>query len=116
MDHVVYLDAKAEEMGKLLDGRKSMIIRGADASVFNSDKMDKDESAALVIKHQPKLQLTDKLIKKWTGKRYIILIEIDKSDYGSMDDWLPVGDIENVKKQPLLFIADSIRRIGGRCS
>ena len=29
MDHVVYLDAKANELERLLDGRKTMIIRGA---------------------------------------------------------------------------------------
>ena len=29
MDHVVYLDAKANELEKLLNGRKTMIIRGA---------------------------------------------------------------------------------------
>ena len=29
MDHVVYLDAKAKEMESLLEGGKSMIIRGA---------------------------------------------------------------------------------------
>ena len=29
MDHVVYLDAKANEMEKLLNNKKSMIIRGA---------------------------------------------------------------------------------------
>lgn len=29
MDHVVYLDAKANELESLLDGRKTMIIRGA---------------------------------------------------------------------------------------
>jgi hypothetical protein len=28
MDHVVYLDAKSNEFEKLLDGSKSMIIRG----------------------------------------------------------------------------------------
>lgn len=43
------------------------------------------------------------------GKRYLVLIElkkieevkafeIDKSNYGNMDDWLPVGKIESVKK------------------
>jgi hypothetical protein len=30
MDHVVYLDAKAKELENLVDGNKSMIIRGAD--------------------------------------------------------------------------------------
>jgi len=29
MDHVVYLDARANELERLLDNRKSMIIRGA---------------------------------------------------------------------------------------
>ena len=29
MDHVVYLDAKSDEMTKLLEGGKTMIIRGA---------------------------------------------------------------------------------------
>ena len=29
MDHVVYVDAKAKEMERLLDGSKTMIIRGA---------------------------------------------------------------------------------------
>jgi hypothetical protein len=29
MDHVVYVDAAAKEMEKLLDGSKCMILRGA---------------------------------------------------------------------------------------
>ncbi len=29
MDHVVYLDAKADELRKLINGEKTMIIRGA---------------------------------------------------------------------------------------
>lgn len=140
MDHVVYVDAKANELEKLLDGSKTMIIRGATgrkmphgrvnkgdilylinnnaegdikakaivASVFNSDKLDKEESAALVTKNQNSLQLSDKQFQKWAGKRYLVLIEvtgiekvtpfaIDKSNYGNMDDWLPVENIDSVK-------------------
>jgi hypothetical protein len=140
MDHVVYVDAKANEMEKLLDGEKKMIIRGAAgrklpygrveaedvlyfinnngegevkakaivSNVFNSEKMTKEESIALVEENQDKLKLTKKQFKRWSGKRYIVLIgvksvegieafEIDKSDYGNMDDWLPVENIENVK-------------------
>lgn len=78
-------------------------------SVFNSEKMDKAESEKLVRENQSKLQLTDKQFSRWAGKRYIVLIEIenvkevvpfeiDKSDYGNMDDWLLVEDINNVKK------------------
>ena len=76
--------------------------------VINSDKMSKEESVALVEGHQDKLQLTARQFKRWAGKRYIVLIEvegveqlapfpIDKSEYGNMDDWLPVEDIENVR-------------------
>jgi len=140
MDHIVYLDSKSNELGNLLNGSKTMIIRGATgrklpygrveegnilffinnnaegavkakatvSSVFNSEKMTEDESRALVKKYQNKLQLTDKQYKKWAGKRYIVLIgitgikevkpfSIDKSKYGNMDDWLPVGNIGSVK-------------------
>ncbi|MBN1318028.1 MAG: hypothetical protein JXA42_21275 [Anaerolineales bacterium] len=52
--------------------------------------------------------MTAQQFKRWAGKRYIVLIEveeiepltpypIDKSDYGNMDDWLPVEDIESVR-------------------
>ncbi|MDD4530594.1 MAG: hypothetical protein PHO80_03535, partial [Candidatus Gracilibacteria bacterium] len=82
--------------------------KGTVISVFNSDKMEEKESIDIIKKHQNKLQLTDKQFEKWAGKRYIVLIEldkieelkpfaIDKSNYGNMDDWLPVEKIENVK-------------------
>jgi hypothetical protein len=79
------------------------------ASVFHSEKMTEDESRRLVKQNQPKLCLTEKQTQRWAGKRYIVLIEvsgvkeippfaIDKSNYGNMDDWLPVEKIEIVKK------------------
>ena len=48
------------------------------------------------------------LEKRFAGKRYLVLItikdfeelepfKIDRSDYGNMDDWLPVENIEKVK-------------------
>lgn len=78
-------------------------------NVFNSGKMSKEESKALVENNQDKLQLTDKQFKRWAGKRYLVLIklrdiatvdsfEINRSEYGNMDDWLLVEDIESVKK------------------
>jgi hypothetical protein len=76
-------------------------------SAFHSEKMTEEESRALVEKNQHKLSLTEKQMKRWAGKRYIVLVEvanvekippfaIDKSNYGNMDDWLPVGKIESV--------------------
>jgi hypothetical protein len=140
MDHVVYLDAQAKEMEKLLSGEKSMIIRGAAGrkiphgrvnpgdclffinnnaeglvrakgrvvSALHSEKMTESASKALVENNQDKLHLTKKQLSRWAGKRYLVLIEvgdveemtpfpINKSQYGNMDDWLLVEDIEKVK-------------------
>ena len=84
--------------------------KGVVSSVFNSEKMTKDESIALVKKYQNKLKLTAMQFQKWAGKRYIVLIEIkniEKIQYfpfnrdifkNMMDDWLPVENIETVKK------------------
>jgi hypothetical protein len=142
MDHVVYVDAKADELNKLLEGSKSMIIRGAAGrkmpygrvdrddrlfliendgsglikaegivtSVLNSEKMSKEQSIALVEANHAHLQLTKKQFKRWAGKRYLVLIEVDqvkectpfavdRSEYGNMDDWLPVGTIDSVKTE-----------------
>jgi hypothetical protein len=140
MDHVVYVDAKAKEMDALVNGKKTMIIRGAAGrklphgrvksgdvlyfinnnaegqvkakakvkSVLNSDKMSNEESIAVVEQNQDKLQLTATQVKRWSGKRYLVLVEvedvvgiepfsIDKNDYGNMDDWLPVGEIDAIR-------------------
>jgi hypothetical protein len=78
-------------------------------TVINSDKLTEEESAQLVNSYQEKLQLTKKQYDRWAGKRFLVLIEIsevkkvepfkiDKSNYGNMDDWLPVEQIERVRK------------------
>lgn len=76
--------------------------------VFNSEKMSNEESISIVEKNMDELKLSDKQFAKWVGKRYLVLIkikdvkeiapfQIDKSSYGNMDDWLPVGKIDEVK-------------------
>jgi len=77
-------------------------------NVFNSEKMTPEESTQLVESNQSRLHLSPQQFKKWAGKRYIVLIEvgrfeeispfeIDKSDYGNMDDWLPMEEIGTVR-------------------
>jgi len=76
--------------------------------VFNSDKLTKEQSIEIVEQNQDKLYLNPGLKKRFAGKRYLVLItikdfeiiepfKIDRSDYGNMDDWLPVENIEEVK-------------------
>lgn len=141
MEHVVYLDAKEDELDKLLRGEKRMIIRGAAGrklphgrvqsgevlwfienkgdglvracatvkEVFNSDKLTVEESKKVILDYQSILCLTPNQIKRWGGKRYLVLIEvenihevntfaIDRSSYGNMDDWLPTENINLIKK------------------
>jgi hypothetical protein len=140
MDHVVYVDAAAKEMEKLLDGSKCMILRGAAGrklpygkvnpgdvlyfirnngegkvaaraevkSAINTNKLSPEESDQMIKDHQDRLQLTPQQVQRWSGKRFLVLIEvenvtaiepfeIDRSQYGNMDDWLPVDQIETVK-------------------
>ena len=87
-----------------------ILARAKVQSVLNSDKMTEEESARFVESHQGKLQLSGKQYERWAGKRYLVLIEVrdvkkvepfqvDKSNYGNMDDWLPVEQIEKVKRK-----------------
>jgi hypothetical protein len=92
------------------DAEGAIRARGIVSWVFNSEKMSEDESISLVREHQDRLMLTDRQFERWAGKRYLVLIgvermemvkpfAIDKSDYGNMDDWLPVGKIDSVRKR-----------------
>jgi hypothetical protein len=89
------------------DGEGKVRAKADVTSVYNSYKLTEDESVSLVEKNLDKLKLTEKQFKRWAGKRYIVLIEvgntkaiepfgIDKSDFGNMDDWLLVGNINDV--------------------
>lgn len=77
-------------------------------SVFNSDILTKEQSIEIVKQNQDKLQLNKGFENRFAGKRYIVLIaikdfkeiepfKIDRSEYGKMDDWLPVENIVKVK-------------------
>jgi hypothetical protein len=87
------------------NGEGKIKARGVVSIVINSDKLSVEESFETIIRHQDKLQLPDKLFERWAGKRYLVLIgvdniqqvepfQIDRSNFTNMDDWLPVGRIE----------------------
>jgi hypothetical protein len=90
------------------NGEGLVKARAVVKKVFNSDKLSKEESVQFVEKNQDKLLLDKRMMKRFAGKRYIVLITIadfeltepfgiDKSAYGNMDNWLPVEDINKVR-------------------
>jgi hypothetical protein len=89
------------------DAKGLVKARASVMRVLNSEALTEEGSLQLINQHQAGLQLTEKQLKRWGGKRYLVLIwigkaeevkpfKVDKSAYGNMDDWLPVGDIEGV--------------------
>ncbi|MEZ5070461.1 MAG: hypothetical protein R2751_05715 [Bacteroidales bacterium] len=82
--------------------------KGVVDTVLHSDKLSREESLALVEEHQERLKLSPSLYQRFAGKRYLVIIalrdiedlvpfSIDRSAYGNMDDWLPVGNIGKVR-------------------
>ena len=78
-------------------------------SVYNSEKLTAQESLRVISDYQALLCLTPNQIKRWGGKRFLVLIEIekyqevtpfaiDRSTFGNMDDWLPVDDVKSIEK------------------
>jgi hypothetical protein len=137
MDHLVCLDAGAKELENLIEGNKSMILRGSDeikvphgsvnegdilyfidgsyerviraravvSSVFNSGRLSVEESFETIIRNQDKLQLPDKLFETFAGKKYLVLIGVDKIEtiepfivdttaLNESDNWVALIDIK----------------------
>jgi len=92
------------------NGEGIVRARGKATNVVNSKKISRrEESVDFILRHQDKLQLYNGQLKRWAGKRYLVLIEvsdvedvapfkIDKSAYRRTDSWLPVGNIEIIKR------------------
>jgi len=140
MDHVVYIDIKENDLEKLINGTKRMILRGETIRklpygrvqpgdrlffipndgtswvhacanvkmVWDSKPLSPKESRQIIEDNQEQLQLSPIQLQRWSGKRFLVLIVlsrvtalipflIDQSGFGNMDDWFPVGDIEQVK-------------------
>lgn len=140
MDHLGYCEAKAKELARIVNGEKSMLIRGAAgrklpygrvtqgdivyliendgkgliiakgevAEVINSDRLSEEASNQLIKDHMEKLKLTDDQLKRWSGKRFLCLIELKNvtcitpftyERAGNMDDWITVESIDEIRKE-----------------
>lgn len=140
MDHAVSVDIQSNELGKLLSGKATAIIRGARGLRKPNDKVFPGEyvyfvrdfgdkvavarglvkdciclsrssgaltAADLVKTHKEKLDFNDQEIKKWSKRKHILLVELDKvSQIGPFavrvfedgNDWESVDYINQIRK------------------
>ena len=84
------------------------MAKGEVAGVINSDRLSEEASIRLIKDHMEKLKLTDDQLKRWSGKRFLCLIELKNVTYitpftyeraGNMDDWITVESIDEIKKE-----------------
>jgi len=91
------------------NGEGKIKAKGTVSSVLNAGKLTVEESFETIIRNQDRLQLPDNHFEKIAGKKYLVLIGVsdvqeitpfsfDKTDFMNTDDWIPVGNIEEVIK------------------
>ncbi len=72
-----------------------------------TDKLSVDESNQRVDEILDRVILTDKVLSRFRGKRYLSIVVVenvvelplqpfDKSEFGNMDDWLLIESIDNI--------------------
>ncbi|MDX9691047.1 MAG: hypothetical protein RBT45_01240 [Acholeplasmataceae bacterium] len=88
------------------DGTQVIKAKGIVKSVYNSPPMTQDESIAFIKSEQKGLNLSVDQQKRWYGKKYVCIIEVeqvmlldnvliyDRKD--NMDDWMIVYTIEDI--------------------
>lgn len=84
---------------------EQIMARGIVSSVYSSGLLTREESFEMIIRNQDKLQLPDSQFEKIAGKRYLLLIQVekveqlslfrlDRSSFPEMGDWITVGKID----------------------
>ncbi|MDX9690914.1 MAG: hypothetical protein RBT45_00565 [Acholeplasmataceae bacterium] len=88
------------------DGTQVIKAKGIVKSVYNSPPMTQDESITFIKSEQKGLNLSVEQQKRWFGKKYICIVEVenivmlkeflkyDRKD--NMDDWMIVSSIEDI--------------------
>jgi hypothetical protein len=92
------------------DGSGKVMARGKVTHIIQEEMLTPDQSRALIDVYQSDLQLSQKQLSRWRGKRNLVLIRvgqiegiesfrIDRKKFHKMDDWFLVEDIEFAKKR-----------------
>ncbi len=86
----------------------SLIIKafGKVKSVYHSEPLDPKTSETLIMNQQSSLKLSKEQIKRFSGKRYLCIIEVEEVSLldnpfmyhrqSNMDDWITVNDLKEL--------------------
>lgn len=100
--------AKVDDIVYFVETGGDMLIthRGIISKVIETEKMTKEESIAFVDKYAKELNLSKDQYKRWAGKKFLAVFEIDKLEAvepfkynreSNMDDWIITENIEDIK-------------------
>lgn len=100
--------AKVDDIVYFVETGGDMLIthRGIISKVIETEKMTKEESIAFVDKYEKELNLSKDQYKRWAGKKFLAVFEIDKLEAvepfkynreSNMDDWIITESIEDIK-------------------
>lgn len=100
--------AKVDDIVYFVETGGDMLIthRGIISKVVETEKMTKEESFAFVDKYEKELNLSKDQYKRWAGKKFLAVFEIDKLEAvepfkynreSNMDDWIITESIEDIK-------------------
>ena len=80
--------------------------RGIISQVIETEKMTADESIAFVEQYEKELNLSKDQYKRWAGKKFLAVFEIDKLEAiepfqyrrdKNMDDWIITENIDDIR-------------------
>lgn len=100
--------AKKDDIIYFVETGGNIIVhyRGIIKNVIETEKMTKEESIAFIDTYEKELNLSKDQYKRWAGKRFLAVYEIDKLEEiepfqyrrdSNMDDWIITEDINTIK-------------------
>ncbi|MBP1040342.1 hypothetical protein I6N95_04875 [Vagococcus sp. BWB3-3] len=100
--------AKIDDIVYFVETGGDMMVthRGIITNVIETEKMTPDESVTFVNTYEKELNLSKDQYKRWAGKKFLAVFEIDKLEAiepfkyrreKNMDDWIITESIDDIK-------------------
>jgi hypothetical protein len=108
MDHVVYVDKKENELQRLINGEKTMVVRGANGRKLPYDRVHEGDCLYFINNNAEGEVKAKGIVKRVIQSGRMteeesqrMIAEYQSGLQLSSDDWLPVEKIDRVRVQSL---------------